>query len=71
MKADVYTCDGGCGASLMLTTGDSLMRNGWYHTYTPQGLPTTYACSARCNRIVAERLEAGEPTNQLAAGDTR
>lgn len=66
-KGEAYACDGHCGATLFLAAGDSLMRNGWYHTFTPQGQPTVYACSARCNRIVAERLEAAEPANQLGA----
>ena len=66
-KGDAYACDAGCGASLMLTGGDTLMRNGWYHTFTPQGQPTVYACSARCNRIVAARLEATEAPNQIGA----
>lgn len=34
-KGEAYACDAGCGATLLLASGDNLMRNGWYHTFTP------------------------------------
>lgn len=59
-----YTCDGGCGATTVLDhVTDMLGHHGWWHCFTPDGMPTLYACSAEClalavGRVAQRRLPA-------------
>lgn len=51
MKHEGFTCDGGCGATVVLNPADVLDRlaaHGWYHLFTPGRLPTITACSSAC-----------------------
>lgn len=66
-KLEGYVCEAGCGSTLQVRPGESIASYGWFTTYTPRGLDTLYTCSARCNRVVAERIERST-VNHLPTG---
>ena len=55
-KAEGYSCDGGCGASVVLERpGATLMSVGWFTCFPPPGSPTLYADSSVCMVRAIER----------------
>lgn len=62
-----YTCDAGCGnAQMMDKASDSVTRYGWFLTFTPDGFPTWYTCSAACLARISNGI-ANAQKNALRA----
>lgn len=58
MKQEGYTCDGGCGATVVLERHQSLLDAGWWTTYPPHGAGGVIeACSAVCMLRAISRRE--------------
>jgi len=55
MERKGFTCDGGCGATLVIAPHESLATFGWWTTYTGDGSPTVHACSFDCLLSVLHR----------------
>jgi hypothetical protein len=48
VKREGFTCDGECGATLVVDPVDTITRHGWYHVFGPGSVGALSCCSSAC-----------------------